>query len=207
MGGNVTMIYDPHDHPTEMQIRDAQGQVVTRIVRTYDAQGRLAEERLVEKTMLSTGLSWLTPEQREEMTPAQLKAYSKGLYALIKSPIGTTYAYDCEGRITKTRERNLLFEETTRIFYNEQGDKSCERKTVKGNSVLPLGPSYTYSFDADGNPIISNSASEPPERDYMPPDSDFRYSYRYDSYGDWTERITTDADGFSGTTRREITYY
>jgi hypothetical protein len=210
MGGNVTMIYDPHDHPTEMQIHDAQGQVVTRIVRTYDAEGRVTEERPLEKNMPFSSLNWLSPEHRAEMTPAQAQAYSKGPYALIKNPIGTTYVYDSQGRITKTRERNLFFEETTTIFYSEQGDKSRERKTIKGNSILPMGPSYSYSFDAEGRSIISKSSvegSERPERDYMPPDSDVRYSYRYDRYGNWTERITTGADGFSGTTRREITYY
>jgi hypothetical protein len=70
-----------------------------------------------------------------------------------------------------------------------------------------MGPSYSFSFDSDGNPIISNSASEPPEQDYMPPNSDIRFSYQYDSYSNWIERIATGADGFSGTTRREITYY
>jgi hypothetical protein len=138
MSGNVTMIYDPHDHPTEMQILDADGEVVTRIVRTYDAEGRLTEERPVEKTMPSSILSWITPEQRAELTPAQLKAYSKGLYAPVKNPLGTTYTYDGQGRVTETRERNVMFEETTTISYNEQGDKARERKTVKGNSILPM---------------------------------------------------------------------
>jgi YD repeat-containing protein len=210
MGGNVTMIYDRDDHPTEMQIRGADGQLVTRIVRTYDAKGRLAEERLVEKSTPSSFLNWITPEQRTELTPAQLNAYSKGPYALLKNPLGTTYAYDAQGRITETRERDVLFEETTTTFYNEQSDPARERKTVKANSILPTGPSYSYSFDTDGKPIISKSApegSERPERDYMPPDSDVRYAYRYDSYGNWTERIATSVDGSSGTTRREITYY
>ena len=135
-GGNVTMIYDTHDNPTEMQIRDAGGGVVTRIVRTYDAEGRLAEERLVEQNMPSSSHSWLTTEELAEMSPAQLNAYSKGLYALIKSPIGTTYAYDSQGRITKTRELNLLFEETTTIFYNAQGNKSREGKRSRGTGFF-----------------------------------------------------------------------
>jgi YD repeat-containing protein len=210
IGGNVTMIYDPDDHPIEMQVRDADGQVVTRIVRTYDAEGRITEEKLLEKSMPASLLNWMPSEERAQLTPAQLKAYSKGLYALIKNPIGTTFAYDAQGRITETRERNVMSEETTKISYNEHGDKARERKTVKGNSILPMGPSYFFSFDADGNPIVSKSTQESPERperDYMPPDSDIRYDHRYESYGNWTERIETRDAGFTVTSRREITYY
>jgi YD repeat-containing protein len=210
MGGSVTMIYDTDDHPTEMQIRGADGELVTRIVRTYDTEGRITEERLLEKNMSPSHLDWMPPEERAQMTPAQARAYSKGFYALIKNPIGTTYAYDAQGRLTKTRERNVMFEETTTTLYNEQGDKSREHKTTKANSILPLGPSYSYSFDADGKPIISKTApegTERPERDYMPQDLDIRYAYQYDGYGNWTERIGSQADGSSTTTRRELTYY
>jgi len=210
MGGNVTMIYDPDDHPTEMQVRGAEGQLLTRIVRTYDAEGRLTEERILEKNMPTPFLKWVSAEQQAELTPAQLKAYSKGPYALIKNPLGTTYTYDSQGRITGKRERNVMFEETTTISYNEQGDMARERKTFKMNSILPMGPSYSFSFDADGNPIVSNSAPESPERpgrDYMPQDFDVRYAYRYDSHGNWIEKIETRSDGFSVATHREITYY
>jgi hypothetical protein len=135
----------------------------------------LTEEKVLEKNMPASFLKFVSAEQQAELTPAQLKAYSKGPYALIKNPLGTTYTYDSQGRITGKRERNVLFEETTTIFYNEQGDKARERKTVKMNSIVPMGPSYSYSFDAEGKPIVSNSAPEGPERDYMPPDSDVRY--------------------------------
>jgi YD repeat-containing protein len=68
------MIYDPDDHPTEMQVRGADGQLVTRIVRTYDAEGRLTEERILEKNMPTPFLKWVSAEQQAELTPAQLKA-------------------------------------------------------------------------------------------------------------------------------------
>jgi len=209
MGGNVTMIYDPHDSPTELQVRSADGQLVTQILRAYDAGGRLTEEKLLEKNMPTSFLKLVSAEQRAELTPAQLKAYSKGPYALIKNPLGTTYTYDAQGRITGKRERSVIFDETITILYNKEGDKARERKTVRSNSILPMGPSYSYSFDADGKPIISKSADRPglPERDYMPEDTDTRYTYQYDSYGNWTERIETRDDGFTVTTRREITYY
>jgi len=107
MGGNVTMIYDPHDSPTELQVRSADGQLVTQILRAYDAGGRLTEEKLLEKNMPTSFLKLVSAEQRAELTPAQLKAYSKGPYALIKNPLGTTYTYDAQGRITGKRERSV----------------------------------------------------------------------------------------------------
>src|SRR5438477_7753009 len=138
MGGNVTTIYDSDDHPTERQVRNADGQVVTRIVRTYDAEGRITEERLLEKNM--SFIDWMPPEEQAQLTAAQLKAYSKGPYALLKNPVGTAFNYDSQGRVTRKHERNVEFEETTTISYNEHGDEARERKTVKVNSILPLGP-------------------------------------------------------------------
>jgi hypothetical protein len=41
----------------------------------------------------------------------------------------------------------------------------------------------------------------------LPSDSDIRYGYQYDNYGNWTEKIETRDDGSSFTTRRTITYY
>jgi len=173
MCGNVMMIYDSDDRPTEMQVRNADGQIVTRIFRTYDAEGRITEER-IEKKMSS--VDRMTPEQRAQLTPDQAKGY-----ALVTNPVGTAFTYDSQGRITKKRERNIFFEETTTISYNEQGDTARERKTIKKNSVLPMP-------------------------DYMLQDSDIRYDYQYDSYGNWTERTETRADGSSEYTRRVLTY-
>jgi hypothetical protein len=73
-----------------------------------------------------------------------------------------------------------------------------------------VGPSYSFSFDANGNPVISESARENPVRpewDYMPPDSDIRYDCQYDRYGNWTERTETRAEGSFEYTRRSLIYY
>jgi len=207
MGGNVTTTYDKNDNPIELQVQNAEGELVTHIVRTYDAEGRLTEERLLEKNMPTSILSWMSAERQAELTPAQRKAYSKGPYALIKNPLGTTYTYDAAGRITGKRERNVLFDERTAIFYNEQGDKARERKTIETNSIMPMGPSYSFSFEADGKPVISNSGPERPEQDYMPQGSDVRYAYQYDSYSNWIEKVEIRNAGSSLTTRRTITYY
>jgi hypothetical protein len=51
MGGIVTTIYDKSDNPIELQIHTPDGQRITRMVRSYDADGRLKEERTLEKNL------------------------------------------------------------------------------------------------------------------------------------------------------------
>lgn len=204
MGGNVTMIYDSHDHPTEMQVHSGDGKLVTRIARTYDAEGRITEERTLEQNMAFLVLDRMPPEQRAQLSPEQIQGMSESLNELGKLPAGTTFTYDAHGRINQKSERNMLFERTTTTLYNEQGDKARERETFKNNSTIPIG--VPQSFDEKGN-LIPTVAPERPEGFHLPPDSDTRYAYRYDSYGNWTERIETRSDGFSVTTRRDLTYY
>jgi hypothetical protein len=184
MGGNVTTIYDSDDRPTEMQVRSADSKLVTRIIRTYDAQGRVTQEKPLVQNL---GLLWLDrmpPDQRASLSPDQIQ-WSEFLNALGKTERGTTFTYDDQGRVTHTCERNILDEQTTTILYNERGDKARERRTFKNNSA---GPKRS-------------------KRLHLPPDSDVRYEYQYDGYGNWTERTETRADGSSAYTRRVLTYY
>jgi hypothetical protein len=139
MGGNVTMIYDSNDRPTEMQIRSADGQLVTRILRTYDAQGRLIQEKPVVRNLGLLMLDRMPPEKRAALSPDQMKELSEFFDALGKTETGTTFTYDDQGRVTHTRERNILEDKTTSILYNERGDKIRERTTFKNNSVVPIG--------------------------------------------------------------------
>ena len=46
-GGSATTIYDEHDRATEVQVRDANGELMNRAVRTYDAQGHILEEKQI----------------------------------------------------------------------------------------------------------------------------------------------------------------
>src|SRR5207302_73502 len=44
-GGTSTTIYDEHDRPTEVEVRDAKGELVMHATRTYDSQGRVTAEK------------------------------------------------------------------------------------------------------------------------------------------------------------------
>jgi hypothetical protein len=201
-GGQVIVSYDKNNNGTEMRVLAADGQLVTQIVRKYDADSQLLEEKPLKQNMAFLMLDRMPPEQRAGVTPEWIEALNKSMAG--KKPSQTTYAYDTQGRFIKKLERNMFFEQTKTIRYNDYGDKIVEHTTFKENLAIPIG--VPQSFDEQGN-LVPTAAPEPPERSYLPPDSETRYSYRYDSHGNWTERIETQADGSSTTTRRELTYY
>lgn len=148
-GGNVTTIYDDHDQPTELQIRYAEGQLYTRIHRTYDGNGQIIDETLLGPA-----------EDGDQLTPEQTQ-------------FATSYTYDTQGRVTKLRERKFDYEKTTTIIYNDQGDKAEERNewTVhpdiegEASDVCPE-LRYEYQYDSYGNwtlqTVIDNESPHRP---------------------------------------------
>jgi len=102
-----------------------------------------------------------------------------------KKTIKTRCKYDAQGRLIEKRERNILFEQTTTIDYNDRGDIARKRETYTDNSV-----------NIQGNR----------QRD----DTDTRFSYQYDSYNNWTEKVVTldfGSESRTWTMRRTITYH
>ena len=201
-GGQIIVSYDNNNNGTEMRVLAPDGQLVTQIVRKYDADSRLLKEKPLKQNIAFLMLDRMPPEQRAAFTPEYMEALNNAMAG--KQPSQTTYRYDAQGRFIEKLERNMLFEQTKTIRYNDYGDKIEERTTFKNNSTLLIG--VPQSFDEAGN-LIPTAAPERPERGHMPPDSDARYDYRYDSHGNWTERIETRSDGFTLTTGREISYY
>lgn len=184
MGGIVTTTYDKSDNPIELQVHTPDGQRITRMVRTYYTEGQLKEERTLEKNLGFLILERMPPEERALLGPEEIQAFSDfSVNNLVKGPEGANYEYDSQGRVKKKVERDMFFEHTTTILYNEHGDKAREIQTFKDNTA--------------GSAHLS----------HMPSDSDTRYSYQYDSYDNWTEKVEIHDDGSSFTTRRTITYY
>jgi hypothetical protein len=97
----------------------------------------------------------------------------------------TVITYYDRGRVTVVRERDTFRDATTSTLRNEQGDEIRKRTTVKY-----LDPSSS--------------------RWHRSEDGDILYDYQYDSYGNWTKRTWTVANGSSVWTRsarRVLTYY
>ena len=183
-GGTVVISHDNNCNEIDLRVLSSDGQVVTHIVRKYDSDGRLLEEKPLQQNIALLMLDRMTPEQKAQVTLAHIEAISK-LTAGKKPPI-TAYSYDAQGRLIQKLERNMMSEETMTIRYNDYGDRIEVSRTFADNSTIP-------------------------EKRKLPlQDHSERYSYQYDSHGNWTEKVTTFSSphgGFSETKHRTLTYY
>lgn len=210
VGGKIITIYDENDQPTEAQIRDVKEHIVSRFVRTYDANGRTIEEKQIQENPALIFADKFGAEGRPQPTAAQLEAMNTAMKSLLRgrSGTGTSYIYDEQGRITKIHDRNFAFDKVTTISYNEHGDKSEERTTVAGNSIVPVG--VPYSMDENGTLIPSEPATEPPISPALPGQSEELYSYQYDRHGNWMEQTVNHGsrpDEPINVHHRKLTYY
>jgi len=165
-GGTATTTYDEHDRATEVKIRNAEGELISRAIRTYDAEGRVAEEHQIldrvetlipaehrAKMMEESGLSAndLVQELRAQLT--KLMSGESG-------PHTVSYRYDAQGRLIHTSRRIFNHQDEIETTYNEHGDieSEIERSTRSEGST---------SF------------------------SEVRHSYTYDQHGNWTEKTSS----------------
>jgi hypothetical protein len=212
IGGNITTIYNDNDQPTEAQLRDSQGDILTRIVRNYDANGRLFEEKSVLENPALMVAATSGIEGQPQATAAQLEAMNKAMKQMMggQSGTGTTYGYDAQGRVTEMRVRNFIFDKVTTTSYNEHGDKSVEVDATTDNSSFPFGTAF--SVDESGTIIPDNRGAEPPRLpDLFFDETKVSYAYQYDSYGNWTQQTVNRSSKLGGkassTSYRTLTYY
>jgi YD repeat-containing protein len=216
IGGNITTIYSDKDLPTEAQLRDGQGRIVTRIVRSYDANGRIIEEKQIqENPMLMFANQFGTEGQPQlaqpQPTAAQLEAINNAMKLMLSGPngTGTSYSYDAQGRETERRERNSWFAKVTTTSYNERGGKIAELESMTQNAIGPT--SGGFSMDESGTIVWDNPAAEPTEfPDEFFGETKVSYAYQYDGHGNWTQQTVDHKSSFgeaSSISRRMLTYY
>src|SRR5271167_547315 len=211
VGGNIITICNSNDQPTEAQLRDGQGRIVTRIVRSYDANGRLIEEKQIQENPALMFAATSGIEGQPQATAAQLEAINKAMKQMMggRNGTGTSYSYDAQGRVTEMRERNFAFDKVTTTSYNEHGDKSTERESVADNSTVPVG--VVFSTDENGTLVQSNPDAKPTEFPVEMFDGHkVQYAYQYDSYGNWTQQTVNHSTKFgeaSSICHRTLTYY
>jgi YD repeat-containing protein len=193
-GGSATTVYDEHDRPTEVQVRDAQGELAGRAVRMYDTQGRVSEEHQIldnpetifpletrAEILKSSGVS--LNELREEIT--RVLGGQPGPFSIVHS-------YDAQGRISQMRRRTFSQEDVIETTYNEHGDKEAEIMRSKQ---------------------IGNGKEGSPPGGGLHPYSEVCCAYQYDHHGNWIEELASyrsSPDGaFQSSTRRvrNLTYY
>jgi YD repeat-containing protein len=192
-GGSATTFYDEHDRATEVQVRDAKGEIVKRAVRIYDALGHVSEE----KQILDNPETLIPAEMRAEILKAsgasreELHAHLRKLMGGQAGPFSIAWSYDERGRITETLRRIFNQQDTINTTYNNHGDKEVE---------------ITRSKQIGGD-----EQSQP--RPGLPSYSEIRYSYEYDDRGNWTKETmsyrsnTEDTFESSPPRLRTLTYY
>jgi YD repeat-containing protein len=182
---------------------------VSRIVRTYDANGRLVEEEPFQENPVLFLADKFSAEGQSQPTAAQLEAMNTAMKSLLRgrSGTGTSYIYDEQGRTTKIHDRNFAIEKVTIISYNESGDKSEERTTIAGNSAVPVGAAF--SVDENGTLIPDKRNTELTEIPDLSSEEEVRYTYQYDNYGNWTQQtVNHDSSPDKPYVRhRKLTYY
>lgn len=209
IGGHITTIYDENDRPTEAQVHDPAGRLVSRFVRKYNENGQISEEKPFFENPALLLLDRFPIEQMAALTPAQISEFSNAMRTVMEgqAPAGTYYSYDTQGRVSKTRETNMMFEKTTTVIYNDHGDKAEERTTYADNSVIPTG--VPHSIGEHGVLVPSVPAVEPPPS--QPPQmTEVSYAYKYDSYGNWTQQTAAGVSSGSAWSRvrtRRLAYY
>jgi hypothetical protein len=196
--GAQPLIYDEHDRATEVQVRDASGEVVSRAVRTYDAQGHVLEEKQIldnpetifpaETRAQILEQSGLSPDELQQELRSQLTKLMAGQ----SGPQSVSYGYDSHGRVSHTNRRNFNMHQELETTYNEHGDVESEitRSTGLAGETDPRTPSAG-----------------------LPTYSEVRYSYKYYHHENWTEQLTSYRSGSdaafqsSTVTKRILTYY
>jgi len=111
-GGNVLTLYNDADQPTEAQVRDAEGTIVSRAACTYDEQGRVSEESTIfERPDLLFPPELLAALLSEKgVSIAEIKEKLRESFRELLQREGaeqsfssTRYTYDAQGRVTETR--------------------------------------------------------------------------------------------------------
>ena len=195
-GGHTKILFNEQDQPVEWQVSDANGNLVNRLIRTYDSNGQVAEIRYTMENLLFS----LPAEAQQQIMaePGAAEELAQHLTKLLgeqRNFMRTTYMYDADGRLTqKHTHMGPSMETIANITYNDHSDKLEEHEITTGD---PNPPKDAQSAEASsGAPPISQK-------------SEARYSYKYDTFGNWTEQAISSATSPNDVTvtRRTIMYY
>ncbi len=212
-GGNVTTLYDQNDQAAELQIRGADGTIILRFVRTYNANGRVTEEKMIWENPAAYILDNLPEIDRDKKSPEELKhtvAIGSFVLTRTKAQMGAFYTFDEQNRLVKIVERNEIVEKTTTITYNDQGDEVEKRATFA--DIGAIDGSGHLKYDETGNVISfeQDARSAAYSGPAMFEGYTVRYVYQYDSFGNWIQR-TSDARADTAiyplSSQRKLSYY
>jgi YD repeat-containing protein len=194
-GGQAKTLFNQNDEPVEWQIIDANGNLLNKLIRTYDENGRLAELRYTMENILLS----MPDKAREELLAqaGSAEEVAKQFAAFLgeqRNFMRTTYKYDANGRlIEKHTYLGPSMETITKLTYNDHSDKNEEQTIFTGD---PNNPGNEPSRETPSSAPLPSQTSVT------------RYSYKYDSFGNWTEQTITPPSPTPPTvSHRTLTYY
>jgi len=162
-GGTITTRYDQNDQPIESLVRDAQGELLTRIIHEYDTEGRPVRDSLVRESFEWRD-SMVSEEQRAQL-PHYLQMFRKQMRELLaRGPsffkgAERTHVYDQQGRLTELHLTMGSLRQDVTVSYNERGDV-VQWVRLQSGTPLPervsprdwsTGQEFAYQYDARGN--------------------------------------------------------
>jgi hypothetical protein len=176
-GGTLITIYDDKDRPVEAQATDAEGHLIVRLMRTYDKDGRILADKLypqeTEAAIPQDIAGQLNDAQKRAIAKFMGKAFGSGEAA---------YQYDTEGHLLEKKVTGGAFgDEITTYIYNEHADVTEERSA----HLMSPEVGVEYGMTQEGK-MIPVSPPRKPEGSH----SEIRYTYEYDSHGNWTKKTT-----------------
>jgi YD repeat-containing protein len=203
----IKTTYDEHDQPLETQAFDADGHLLSRMVRSYDEKRRITDVRIIIEDPMSQFSAKQQAEMlaRSDVLPDEIRAQLKKVFGAMMGESGKSYSYDAQGLLTKiVLHQTPLGEVTRTCSYNDHGDVVEEKTIFNRDAKFPAG--VIFHADDAGNLVPEKPESEWPPQPTIP-ESLVQYEYQYDSYGNWTEQTVSRSESSEYTRHRELTYY
>ena len=158
-GGTVETSYNEGGQPVEKRIADDEGTLLSRILYAYDANGRLAEERLVTENFgLPKSVRDQIPSEQRAAVLAQLKTEMETAARGLFGNAERNYVYTTEGRLAERHMRMGPVREDVVWTFGSRGDLTelTRRTTGVPNELgtqeqLHSKCLYSYEYDDHGN--------------------------------------------------------
>ena len=148
-GGTVTTRYNENDQPIESLVRNANGELLTKIDHNY-TNGRLISETLVivrENFEATRQMQERFSNGQEWANIAKRRAFLGQLQGL---RMERSYVYG-DDRVIRRLTQMGNFKEDESKTYNEQGDEDWTLKIRSGSDDEREEFRYLYQYDSHGN--------------------------------------------------------
>ncbi len=213
--GTVNVEYRDDAQLAVVNTYDARGQLVDKTLQRYDENGQIVET--TPSMDVTAEVFARTVAEKQPMPGLNAEQLGKLRQAMAnvmggKKGNGMTFRYDDKGRLVEAKQRNFIVEATSRISYNERGERSEARVSFENNQTFP---GDHWRVDDEGA-VVPLDETGNPNRPPFPTEiftrqTTYKYEYEgHDEHGNWTVQVKTIEQGknpYTVRTRRKLTYF